>query len=583
MPFGLSNVPSTFQCEMNDLLRPFLRKFVLVFFYDILIYNSSFTAHLLHLRSILDLLLVNQFYAKHPKCIFGVECVGYLGHTITESGVQPDPDKVKAIIDWPVPLSLTGLRGFLGITGFYRRFVRHYARIASPLTELLKCATFTWTTQAQQAFTVLKKQITTAPIRYIDILLLFSVEDNFAAVLLCRFDYHINRFRFYDLHKSCSFRRYLSNGTRIRGVAFVWDGKHESSFQTLKKRLASANKSLQHLMSQSIQTPAQQKWLTKLLGFDFQINYRAGRHNTVADALSRPADTPDTVLLAMSSPVPTFLQQWRKYFALDPEGKATMHRFTNDTKFGEKYTVREGLLYFQNRLFVPEVLDFRQRLLEEYHATPVAGHSGVKASLSRLAASYHWPTMAADLRRFIRSCSICQQNKYETQKPRGLLQLLTTPNKVWEEITMDFITSLPSSHGYTVIWVVCDRLSKYSHFVALPTHFTAQQLAQRFMQEIFRLHGPPKVTISDRDPIFLSQFWREIFKAQGTKLKYSSSYHPQTDGQTEVLNRTLECFLRCFVSDNPRSWLHFLHIAEFWYNTNKHSSLATSPFHVFYG
>ncbi|XP_020205258.1 uncharacterized protein LOC109790505 [Cajanus cajan] len=99
-----------------------------------------------------------------PKCIFGVECVGYLGHTITKFGVQPDPDKVKAIIDWLVPLSLTGLHGFLGIIDFYQRFVRHYARIASPLTELLKCATFTWTSQAQQAFTELRKQITTTPI-----------------------------------------------------------------------------------------------------------------------------------------------------------------------------------------------------------------------------------------------------------------------------------------------------------------------------------------------------------------------------------------------------------------------------------
>nr|KYP31763.1 Retrotransposable element Tf2 [Cajanus cajan] len=277
-------------------------------------------------------------------------------------------------------------------------------------------------------------------------------------------------------------------------------------------------------------TPAQQKWLTKLLGFDFQIIYRAGRHNLVVDALSRPTDSPDSVLLALSSLIPAFLHQWQNFFQSDLDGKALIHKLTTDTQLGDKYTVRDGLLYFQNCLFVPEVFDFRRKLMTEYHAIPIAGHSGVKTSLSRLAASYHWPSMAADLRRVIKGCPICQQNKYETQKPRGLLQPLNSPSKVWEEVTMDFITSLPSSHGYTVIWVVCDRLSKYSHFVALPTHFTAQHLAQRFMQEIFRLHGAPKAIISDRDPIFLSQFWREIFKAQGTKLKYSSSYHPQTDG-----------------------------------------------------
>nr|KYP37416.1 Retrotransposable element Tf2 [Cajanus cajan] len=394
-----------------------------------------------------------------------------------------------------------------GITGFYRRFVRHYARIVAPLTELLKDKVFTWTTQAQQAFTELKRHITTAPILQLP---------NFSKPFVLETD---------------------ASGVAV-GVVLTQNSHPLAFFR---------------------------------------------RHNTVADALSHPEDVPDQILLALSSPVPTFLQQWKNYFTSNPTGQATVLRFIHNPHLGHTYSFCEGLLYFHIRLFVPEVCDFRQKLMQEYHAIPIAGHSGIKSSLSRLAASYYWPSMASDVRQFIKHCAICQQNKYETQKPRGLLQPLHTPNKVWEEGTMDFITSLPSSYGYTVIWVVCDRLSKYSHFVALPTHFTAQQLGQRFMQEIFRLHGPPKIIISDRDTIFLSQFWCEIFKAQGTKLKYSSSYHPQPDGQTEVLNRTLECFLRCFVSDTPRLWFWFLHIAEFWYNTSKHSSLTTSPFHVLYG
>nr|KYP43838.1 Retrotransposable element Tf2 [Cajanus cajan] len=388
----------------------------------------------------------------------------------------------------------------------FRTFDGHY-EIATPLTELLKAQVFTWTTQAQQAFTELKRHITSAPILQLP---------NFSKPFVLETD---------------------ASGIAVGAV--LTQDSHPLAFFS--------------------------------------------RNNTVADALSRPEDVPDQILLALSSPVPTFLQQWKNYFTSDPAGQATVLRFIHNPHLGPTYNFREGLLYFHNRLFVPEVYDSRQKLMQEYHATPIAGHSGIKSSLSRLAASYYWPSMASDVRQFIKRCAICQQNKYETQKPRGLLQPLHTPNKVWEEVTMDFITSLPSSYGYTVIWVVCDRLSKYSHFVALPTRFTAQQLAQRFMQEIFRLHGPPKTIISDRDPIFLSQFWREIFKAQGTTLKYSSSYHPQTDGQTEVLNRTLECFLRCFVSDTPRSWFRFLHIAEFWYNTSKHSSLSTSPFHVLYG
>jgi len=148
---------------------------------------------------------------------------------------------------------------------------------------------------------------------------------------------------------------------------------------------------------------------------------------------------------------------------------------------------------------------------------------------------------------------------------------------------MDFITHLPSSAGHTVVWVICDRLTKYAHFLALPTHFTAQQLARRFVVEIFRLHGMPKTIVSNRDPLFVSTFWRQLFKAQGTTLKFSSTYHPQTDGQTEVLYRGLEAYLRCFTEDHPHTWYQYLHLAELWHNTAHHSAIGTSPFHALYG
>jgi len=168
-------------------------------------------------------------------------------------------------------------------------------------------------------------------------------------------------------------------------------------------------------------------------------------------------------------------------------------------------------------------------------------------------------------------------------KIQGLLQPLPIPEQVWEDISMDFITHLPTSAGHSVIWVICDRLTKYAHFLTLPTHFTAQQLASRFSVEICQLHGLPKTIISDRDPLFVNTFWQHMFKAQGTTLKFSSSYHPQTDGQTEVLNRGLEAYLRCFVGNQPNKWHQFLHLAELWHNTTYHSAIGTSPFRALYG
>lgn len=178
---------------------------------------------------------------------------------------------------------------------------------------------------------------------------------------------------------------------------------------------------------------------------------------------------------------------------------------------------------------------------------------------------------------------MCQQNKYSTHAPYGLLQPLPTPNHVWDDISMDFITHLPNSAHKTVIWVVVDRLSKFAHFVALPTSFSASFLASVFNAEIYRLHGAPKTIVSDRDRIFISHFWREFFKALGTTLAFSSSYHPQTDGQTEVLNRCLKTYLRCFVSDTPHHLTRFLPLVEYWYNSTFHSAIGMSPFQALYG
>ena len=241
------------------------------------------------------------------------------------------------------------------------------------------------------------------------------------------------------------------------------------------------------------------------------------------------------------------------------------------------------MLYFQERLLIPHESGLIPTLLQEFHATPIVGHYGIKATLTRLSANFYWPGMHSDVKEFVLKCAICQYNKYNTHNPYGLLQPLAVPTLVWDEISMDFITNLPSSHNKTIICVVADRLTKFAHFVALPTAVTAASLAQTFLIEIHRLHGTPKTIVSDRDRVFVSKFWRELFKQLGTTLAFSSSYHPQTDGQTEVLNRCLETYLRFFVSENPQQWTKFLPLAEFWYNTSVHSAIGMSPFEALYG
>ncbi|KAA0057186.1 Transposon Ty3-G Gag-Pol polyprotein [Cucumis melo var. makuwa] len=194
-----------------------------------------------------------------------------------------------------------------------------------------------------------------------------------------------------------------------------------------------------------------------------------------------------------------------------------------------------------------------------------------------------WKGMKADIKKYVEQCEICQRNKSEATKPAGVLQPLPIPDRILEDWTLDFIEGLPKAGGMNVIMVVVDRLSKYAYFVTMKHPFSAKQVAIEFIDKIVRRHGIPKSIISDRDKIFLSNFWKELFYAMDTILKRSTAFHPQTDGQTERVNQCLETYLRCFCNEQPNKWHQFIPWAELWYNTTFHSSTRTTPFQAVYG
>ncbi|GAB2299422.1 hypothetical protein Dimus_038562 [Dionaea muscipula] len=267
--------------------------------------------------------------------------------------------------------------------------------------------------------------------------------------------------------------------------------------------------------------------------------------------------------------------------------------YVSDNEFGEVYMSCEhapsgnyfrhdGFLFRSNNLCVPNC-SIRELLVKESHSGGLMGHFGVAKTLSVLQEHFYWPHMRRDVERICGRCVTCRQAKSRTQ-PHGLYTPLPIPSAPWIDISMDFVLGLPRTKtGRDSIFVVVDRFSKMAHFI--PCHKTddAMHVADLFFCEIVRLHGLPRTIVSDRDARFLSCFWRTLWGKLGTKLLFSTTCHPQTDGQTEVVNRSLSTLLRALIKTNIKTWEDCLPHVEFAYNRSMHSATKMTSFEVMYG
>lgn len=338
-------------------------------------------------------------------------------------------------------------------------------------------------------------------------------------------------------------------------------------------------RSLKLFLEQQMATLEQQQWIGKLLGYDYEIVYRLGRENSIADVLSCKQGNP--ILHNIFFLQVSIWEDIKQAATKDPYIQL-MGCKTTDHPEGP-YAWRQGLLFFKGKVVILDDGALRSKLLHEMHDTKVGGHSSVLRTYKKLGQQFYWPGIHKSVQEYIKGCEVCQKVKAETLAPIGLLQPLLISCRVWDDITLDFIKGFPNSQGKDTIMVVVDRLSKSAHFLALTHPFTAKTVADKFVEGIIKLHGMPQSVISDRDLIFISKFWQEFFKMLGTKLKLSSAYHPQTDGQMEVVNRCLEQYLRCFVHQWPCKWSSYLLWAEYWYNTSYHISMGMTPFQALYG
>jgi transposase InsO family protein len=608
MPFGLTNAPATFQSLMNSVLGDYLDKFSTVYLDDVLVYSRTPQEHLVHLRMVLQRLREHQLYAKLSKCAFGLGEMPFLGHIISGNGIRMDPAKVDAIANWPTPRTVVQLQSFLGLANYYRRFVQNYSHIAAPLTALATPATKGWPWEEAQeaAFAALKAAIASAPIIHMpDLSQPFVVTtdaSNFAvgAVLTQGTGAEERVIAFESKKLSPAETRYPVHDREMLAVIYALK-KWRHYLLGAHTTVVTDHKSLEFFTTQPHLNPRQARWMGLLAEYDHTIVHREGKLNVVADALSRRPDHLLSVLriaarrqAAQAQPEPAadlaldlspFTQRVREAAADDPryqELSTAAQATPNKTGYAVDSA---GLLHYTaggvDRVYIP--VSMRDEMLREAHDALMSGHLGMDKTMERLARVAFWPHMERDVRQYVRTCDSCQRCKPSNLKPPGLLRSLPIPTQNWEGIAMDFIVRLPmTAAGHDAILTVVDRLTKMAHFIPTTTNVTAEQAAKQFFAGVVRLHGLPKSIVSDRDSKFTSAFWRELFKLTGTSLDMSTARHPQTDGQSERMNRTLEEMLRAYAVEAPQ-WDDLLPALEFAYNDSAQDSTRHTPFFLNYG
>ena len=384
-----------------------------------------------------------------------------------------------------------------------------------------------WTPSTQTAFEALKQALTSAPVLALpDFRLPFTVETDASAIgmgaVLSQQGHPIAFFSKPFSQKMLRASTYVRELFAITTAVKTWrQYLLGHSFTILTD-----HQSLKELMTQVVQTLEQHTYLVRLMGYDYHIQYRLGSHNQAANALSRLLEGAPQAFLILSVPCLTFLDELHDQLRTNSTFQQLMLDVQNHPDRHPEFSIANKLLLYKGCIWLPQGLPIFTTLLTEYHATPTGGHAGVAKTVARLMTNFYWPGLRDDLSCFVAHCVDCQVTKYETKKIAGLLCPLPVPSQPWYDLSLDFITGLPSCRGNTMILVVVDRFSKGIHLGMLPQSHSALTVARLFLEMVVKIHAMPRSLVLDCDPLFVSQLWQELFKSSGSQLWMSSAYHP---------------------------------------------------------
>lgn len=595
MPFGLCNAPQT-MCRLMDKVIPTeLREFVFVYLDDLLIVSKCFETHVERLKIVANCLREANLSINMEKSKFCMREIRYLGHIVGGGCIKPDQGKVEAVTKFPTPRTVRQVRSFLGMCGWYHRYIAGFAAIAAPITDLLKKqARFTWTDEAQVAFAKLKSLLTSAPVlTHPDFTRPFVIQCDASKSGVGGVLYQLDDQG--DEHPIAYMSQKLNGAQRNYSVteleclaAVLCLKKFRGYVEGMSFKVVTDHASLKWLMSQKDLTGRLARWSLKLQAFDFTIEHRKGSANIVPDALSRVyvdeivADGPTNFLDLNDKAFEEI-----EYQTLRSHVLANSERLPDLVVRGRQVYIRThfrrsepGAEISSWRLWVPRTLI--RKAMEHAHNPPMAAHPGTGKTLEKLRRYLFWPKMAPQVVEFVKKCTICHETKAPNSTLRPRMGQQVAVERPWQRLYIDLLGPYPRSKaGNTTLLIVLDQFTKFVLLQPLRKARTGD-IIQFLKNEVFHMFGVPESIWSDNGSQFISSDFKELMRCYGVEHIRTATHAPQSNA-SERVNRSILSAIRAYITQDQQTWDIEISAIGSALRNNVHESTGFSPHFLVFG